>query len=88
MICLKGEAAVSGSFWTKPGLELAIRTSDQLIGDNRRKKLNEIEESVINGAAYLPVWLVKPRAWVQNHLTKPLFDGSGQLLLDLLGEIK
>ena len=87
-ICEEGEAAISGSFWTTPLLEKALRLSDELRGINRRKRLNQIEKLAAEGAAYLPVWLVKPRAWAQNHLVKPEFDNSGQLLLERLRELK
>ncbi len=88
MVCEKGEAAMSGSFWTVPLLEEKIRKSDELHGSDRDKKLIEIEKLAADGAAYLPIWLVKPRAWSQIHLEKPEFDGSGQLLLKELKQVK
>jgi peptide/nickel transport system substrate-binding protein len=36
------------------------------------------------GAAYLPVWLVTPKAWAQTDLDRPRFDGSGLLQLSQL----
>ena len=38
------------------------------------------------GAAYLPVWLVTPKAWAQTTLAPPEFNGSGQLQLARLQE--
>jgi len=85
-ICEEGEAAISGSFWTAPGLEQALLDSDELHGPKRLHQLKKIERDAAAGAAYLPVWLVAPRAWAQLHLAKPEFDGSGQLQLPLLRE--
>ena len=62
--------------------------SDLNYGIQRKKKLNKVEESAANGAAYLPVWLVEPRAWAQSHISTPEFDGNGQLLLGRLRRIK
>ena len=87
-VCEAGEAAMSGSFWTTPELESSLKLSDRLFGIERKKKLHAIEESAADGASYLPVWLVKPRAWAQNHLSTPEFDGNGQLLLDRIMKIK
>ncbi len=87
-ICEEGEAVMSGSFWTTPSLENALKRSDVLTGANRVQKLTEIEEIAANGAAYLPFWIVKPRAWTQVHLAKPEFDGNGQVLIERLRSIK
>lgn len=84
LICEAGEAAISGSFWTKPGLENALRRSDQLRGHKRLQQIRAVERQAADGAAYLPLWLVTPRAWAQLRLAEPEFDGSGQLLLSRL----
>ncbi len=88
MICEEGEAAISGSFWTSPSLEKLLKLSDQLRGKKRKNKLNEIERYAAQGAAYLPIWLVKPRAWAQTNISTPEFDGKGQLLLEKLKRVK
>jgi len=88
MACQEGEAAMSGSFWTTPLMEKNLKQSDELRGQSRREKLNQIEVLAANGAAYLPVWLVRPRAWSQIHLAKPEFDNNGQLLLERLRKIQ
>ena len=80
-ICLRGEAVISGSFWTRPGLEQALRASDALQGAERQSQLLAIDTTAAAGAAYLPVWLVTPKAWAQPHLAPPEFNGSGQLRL-------
>ncbi len=79
--CVDGEAAISGSFWSAPGLQNALLESDTLEGDARRNALDRVEHLSADGAAYIPVWLDSPRAWAQPNLKPPEFDGSGQLML-------
>jgi peptide/nickel transport system substrate-binding protein len=79
--CVDGEAAISGSFWSAPGLETALLKSDTLTGDARRTALDRVDHLSADGAAYIPVWLDSPRAWAQLNLNPPQFDGSGQLML-------
>ncbi len=85
--CEEGEAVISGSFWTTAGMERILRASEKSFGDERDQFLKSIERKAASGGAYLPVWLVTPRAWSQNQFTKPEFDGSGQLLLQRLRRI-
>ena len=80
-ICVAGEAAISGSFWSAPGLQTALLESDTLTGDARRAALDRVDHLSANGATYIPVWLNSPRAWAQLNLSPPQFDGSGQLML-------
>ena len=83
-ICLDGEAAISGSFWSTPGLEKSLQASDALRGPARLAPLQRVEELTATGAAYIPVWLEAPRAWGQTDLSTPEFDGSGRVLLHQL----
>ncbi len=85
-VCEAGEAVISGSFWTRPGLEQSLRRSDALLGHERLNQLFQIDREAAKGAAYLPVWLVTPKAWAQTRLAPLAFDGSGQLKLALLRE--
>ncbi|WP_320674792.1 ABC transporter substrate-binding protein [Prochlorococcus sp. MIT 1341] len=84
--CEEGEAAISGSFWSSFGLEESLQLSDKTVGDQRKELLNSVERMAAKGGAYLPVWLVTPKAWAQSRLAVPEFDGSGQLLLERLRE--
>jgi peptide/nickel transport system substrate-binding protein len=86
-ICERGEAAISGSFWTAPGLDQALRRSDRSRGRNRLDDLEAIEAVAAQGAAYIPVWLVTARAWSQTTLATPEFDGNGQVRLAQLKEV-
>lgn len=83
-ICLDGEAAISGSFWSAPGLEQSLKASDALRGPARLEPLQTVEEMTAKGSAYIPVWLEAPRAWGQTNLSTPEFDGSGRVLLHQL----
>ncbi len=81
-LCKEGEAVVSGSFWTYPGLQDSLSLSDQLLGAERQSELLKIENHAADGSPYVPVWLVTPKAWVQLDLFPPEFDGSGYLLFE------
>ena len=83
-VCSDGEAAISGSFWSTPGMQEALERSDVLRGPARDQALQSIETLTAQGAAYIPVWLVAPRAWSQRSLALPRFDGSGHLMLSQL----
>lgn len=83
-ICLEGEAAISGSFWSTPGLQTTLRSSDVLRGKARLAPLHRLEDLTAEGAAYIPVWLETPRAWSQTTISQPTFDGSGRVRLNQL----
>ena len=87
-ICERGEAAISGSFWTAPGLDEALKRSDRSRGRKRLDDLEAIEAVAAEGAAYIPVWLVTARAWSQTTLATPEFDGNGQVRLAQLKEVR
>ncbi|MCP9926515.1 ABC transporter substrate-binding protein [Cyanobium sp. CH-040] len=82
--CLKGESALSGSFWTAPGLQEDLLRSEGLAGAQRLQLLDGIERRTAAAAPYLPLWLVTPRAWARRQLAAPRFDGNGRLLLQEL----
>ena len=83
-ICLSGEAAISGSFWSAPLLQEMLLTSDRQLGSERDRALKNLETITAKGSAYIPVWLESPRAWSQLTISQPQFDGSGHLRLDRL----
>lgn len=82
--CLEGNAAAAGSFWSSPGLEAQLQASERLQGRERQTLLQTIQRRTAAGAAYIPVWQVAPRAWAQARLNKPVFDGTGRLVLQAL----
>ncbi len=82
--CEKGESVFSGSFWASKTLQEALEKSEKLQGSQRLEKLNEVEKFASKGNAYIPIWIVKPRAWANLNVNTPEFDGSGRVLLDRL----
>jgi peptide/nickel transport system substrate-binding protein len=82
--CLRGDSALSGSFWAKPGLQQALERSTTLQGDDRKSLIESIQQQTAEGGAYIPLWLVTPRAWSLPGISRPRFDGSGRLLLNAL----
>ncbi len=87
-ICQEGESVFSGSFWGSKELQESLNKSESLEGLERNNELEKVEKLTSGGGAYLPVWLVKPRAWGQNNLSKPKFDGAGFVILDELHKTK
>lgn len=79
--CLKGNAALSGSFWSAPGLEAELIRSSSLEGPERERLLRRIQRRTAAASPYLPVWLMAPVAWARPSLAPPRFDGSGWLML-------
>ena len=82
--CKKGESVFSGSFWASSILQKKLEESEKLAGAKRLEKLNEVERIAADGGAYIPIWLVKPRAWSRLNINQPKFDGNGLVILDLL----
>ena len=85
-ICKEGEAVDGGTFWTEPGLQAALSRSDSLQGKARLQELRAVDAMAAEGAPYLPVWVVAPKAWAQLRLDPPIFNGNGLVDLAQLGE--
>lgn len=85
-ICKEGEAVDGGTFWTEPGLQAALSRSDSLQGKARLQELRAVDAMAAEGAPYLPVWVVAPKAWAQLRLNPPIFNGNGLVDLAQLGE--
>ena len=79
--CLKGNAALSGSFWSAPGLQAELVRSSSLQGREREALLRSIQTRTAAASPYLPVWLMAPVAWARPTLAPPRFDGSGWVVL-------
>tara|TARA_Y100001968_G_scaffold184165_1_gene168726 strand:- start:142 stop:1719 length:1578 start_codon:yes stop_codon:yes gene_type:complete len=79
--CIEGESVFSGSFWADPKLQDLLDKSEELNGENRLKTLIKIEQLAAQGSAYLPVWLVKPKAWSLKGISKPEFSSNGMIIL-------
>ena len=79
--CIKGEAVFSGSFWGNSKLQELLERSEELEGDNRLNTLIRIEQLAAKGSSYLPVWLVKPKAWSLKNISQPEFSSDGLIIL-------
>ncbi|MFM7086476.1 MAG: ABC transporter substrate-binding protein [Cyanobium sp.] len=79
--CLKGNSALSGSFWSEPGLQQALSRSTELQGAQRVQLLQTIQRRVAAASPYLPVWLMAPVAWSRPGVSPPRYDGSGRVVL-------
>lgn len=82
--CSEGDSVASGSFWTAPGLQQTLLQSNAVSGAQRLALLDGVQRQAANGTPYLPLWLVRPRAWALNSITAPQFDGSGRLIFGAL----
>ena len=82
--CAKGNSALSGSFWSAPGLDAELLSSSRLDGPERERLLRAIQRRTAAAVPYLPVWLMAEQAWSGRQISAPQFDGSGRLRLDQL----
>lgn len=82
--CRKGNSALSGSFWSAPGLEQELERASRIEGPARADLLRAIQRRTAASVPYLPVWLMAEKAWSGPGLRAPRFDGSGRLRLDQL----
>lgn len=75
--CLKGESVFSGSFWASEKVEKLFKESENLYGFQRLDKLLEIEKIASKSLPYIPIWTSSQKAWSQNYISKPIFNGAG-----------
>ena len=79
--CLKGESVFSGSFWGDHQVQELLEKSEELEGESRLNTLKEVEKLAAKGSSYLPVWLVKPKAWALKNISRPEFSRDGLIIL-------
>ncbi len=79
--CRSGGSALSGSFWTEPGLEEDLQRSTRIGGEPRVRLLQDIQRRTAAASPYVPIWLVAPVAWSRPPLSRPRFDGAGRVQL-------
>ena len=75
--CKKGESVYSGSFWGSKKVQDLFLESENLNGNDRLAKLNEIEIIASESIPYIPIWISSQKAWSQNNVSKPIFNGAG-----------
>ena len=79
--CLKGEAVLSGSFWGDSKVQELLENNEELEGESRRNNLIKIEEIAAQESAFLPIWLVNPKAWSLKDISQPEFSSDGLIIL-------
>jgi len=85
--CKKGESTYSGSFWGSNKVEKLFLESEIMNGDKRLNKLIEIEKIASEAVPYVPIWISAQKAWSQNYISKPIFNGAGIISLSDLNFI-
>jgi len=80
-ICKKGESVYSGSFWGSNKVESLFLKSENISGNKRLDKLIEIEKIAADSIPYIPIWISSQKAWSQNKISKPIFNGAGIISL-------
>ena len=79
--CLKGETVFSGSFWGNKKVQELLEKSEVLDGESRLNTFTKIEQLAEKGSSYLPVWLIRPKAWSLKDISQPEFSGDGLIIL-------
>ena len=80
-ICKEGESVLSGSFWASKQVENLFQESDSLVGNYRLDNLIKIEKIASESIPYIPIWISSQKAWSQNKISKPIFNGAGIISL-------
>ena len=62
-------------------MESLFLESEKISGIKRLEKLIEIEKISANAIPYIPIWISSQKAWAQNKITKPIFNGAGIISL-------
>ena len=62
-------------------MESLFLESEKITGIKRLEKLVEIEKIAANAIPYLPIWISSQKAWSQNTISKPIFNGAGIIRL-------
>ncbi len=85
--CIQGQSVYSGSFWASREVENLFLESESLYGLERLNKLTEIEKIASEAIPYIPIWISSQKAWSQNNISQPLFNGAGQIIMSELKHI-
>ncbi len=80
-LCKEGESVLSGSFWASKQIENLFKESDSMVGNYRLNNLIKIEKIASESVPYIPLWISSQKAWAQNKISKPIFNGAGIISL-------
>ena len=76
-----GQSVISGSFWASIKVENLFNESEEINGFERLDKLLQIEKLASESIPYIPIWVSAQKAWAQNNISKPTFNGAGIISL-------
>ena len=62
-------------------MESLFLESEKISGSKRLDKLLEIEKIAANSVPYIPIWISSQKAWSQNNISEPIFNGAGIISL-------
>ncbi len=62
-------------------MESLFLESEKISGIKRLEKLVEIEKIAASSIPYIPIWISSQKAWSQNKISKPIFNGAGIISL-------
>ena len=65
-------------------MESLFLESENISGKKRLEKLVEIEKIAAKSIPYIPIWISSQKAWSQNNISKPIFNGAGIISLSEL----
>ncbi len=82
--CIKGEAIFSGSFWGDNNVQELLKKSEESKGESRLNILIKVENLAAQGGAFLPIWIVNPKAWSLKDISQPEFTSDGLIILKKL----
>ena len=68
-------------------MESLFLEGENISGKKRLEKLVEIEKIAANSIPYIPIWISSQKAWSQNNISKPIFNGAGIISLSELNFI-
>ena len=72
---------MSGSFWASKQVENLFEESDSMVGNQRVNNLIKIEKIASEAIPYIPLWISSQKAWSQNKISEPIFNGAGIISL-------
>ena len=62
-------------------MESLFLESEKISGIKRLEKHVEIEKIAAKSSPYIPIWISSQKAWSQNKISKPIFNGAGIISL-------
>ena len=58
-----------------------MEKSEELEDEIRINTLIKLEQLAAEGNSYLPIWIVKPKAWSLKNISQPEFSRDGLIIL-------